>query len=91
MGRAAGRIQKIWEVRQIEEMAVWDEKGSVGMGGRLCKKIGVSTGFNEAEQHQRYSSHPKTQVRVVVHGDDFTFAGTESDLRKIGGEDARVV
>ena len=26
--------------------------------------------------------HPKTQVRVVVHGDDFTFAGTESELRK---------
>ena len=40
MGRAAGRIRKIWEVRQIEEMAVWDEKGSVGMGGRLRKKIG---------------------------------------------------
>ena len=35
-----GRIQKFWEVRQIEEMAVWDEKGSVGMGGRLRKKIG---------------------------------------------------
>ena len=30
---------KFWEVRQIEEMAVWDEKGSVGMGGRLRKKI----------------------------------------------------
>ena len=27
--------------------------------------------------------HSKTQVRVVVHGDDFTFAGTESELRKI--------
>ena len=24
-----------------------------------------------------------TQVRVVVHGDDFTFAGTESEVRKI--------
>ena len=27
--------------------------------------------------------HPKTQVRVVVHGDDFTFAGTESELKRI--------
>ena len=26
---------------------------------------------------------PETQVRVVGHGDDFTFAGTESELRKI--------
>ena len=24
--------------------------------------------------------HPETQVRVVVHGDDFTFAGTDSEL-----------
>ena len=28
------------EVRQVEEMAVRDENGSVGMGGRLCKKTG---------------------------------------------------
>ena len=28
------------ELRQIEEMAVWDEKSSVGMGGRLRKNIG---------------------------------------------------
>ena len=41
------------------------------------------TGFNEAEQHSTIFYHPKTQVRVVVHGDDFTFAGTESELRKI--------
>ena len=27
--------------------------------------------------------HPKTQVRVVVHGDDFTFAGAESELKRI--------
>ena len=40
MGRATERIQQIWEVRQVEEMAIRDEKGSVGMGGRLCKKIG---------------------------------------------------
>ena len=83
MGRAAGRIQKIWEVRQVEEMALRDEKGSVGMGGRLRKKTGGGRVFDVAEQHQRYSTHPKTQVRVVVHGDDFTFAGTESELRKI--------
>ena len=36
-------------------------------------------GFDEAEQLPRYFYHPKTQVRVIVHGDDFTFAGTESE------------
>ena len=27
--------------------------------------------------------HPQTHVRVVVHGDDFAFAATESELRKV--------
>ena len=27
--------------------------------------------------------HPQTHVRVVVQGDDFTFAATEPELRKI--------
>ena len=27
--------------------------------------------------------HPETPVRVVVHGDDFTFTRTQSDARKI--------
>ena len=33
-------FKKGWEVRLVEEMAIRDEKGSVGMGGRLCKKTG---------------------------------------------------
>ena len=40
-------FKKHWEVRQIAEMAVRDEKGSVGMGGRVRKKTGggwISTG-----------------------------------------------
>ena len=52
-------FQKNWEVRQVEEMAFRDEKGGVGMGGRLCKKTGEKTGFNEAVQHQRYSTIPR--------------------------------
>ena len=32
-------------------------------------------GFDLAEQHQRYSTIPRR--KCVVHGDDFTFAGTE--------------
>ena len=27
--------------------------------------------------------HPETQARVAMHGDDFTFARTESELRKV--------
>ena len=28
-------------------------------------------------------NHPKTHVRVVVHGDDFSFASTDSELMKM--------
>ena len=28
-------------------------------------------------------NHPTTNVRVVVHGDDFTFAATDSELGKM--------
>ena len=43
----------------------------------------VEDGFQRGRAASTIFYHPKTQVRVVVHGDDFTFAGTESELRKI--------
>ena len=30
--------------------------------------------------------HPRTHVRVVLHGGDITFAATESELRKTGSK-----
>ena len=42
----------------------------------------VGDGFRRSRAASTIFYHPKTQVRVVVHGDDFTFAGTESELRK---------
>ena len=42
----------------------------------------VEDGFRRGRAASTIFYHPKTQVRVVVHGDDFTFAGTESELRK---------
>ena len=43
----------------------------------------VDDGFRRGTAASTIFHHPKTQVRVVVHGDDFTFAGTESELRNI--------
>ena len=43
----------------------------------------VEDGFQRGRAASTIFYHPKTQVRVVVHGDDFTFAGTESELKKI--------
>ena len=42
---------------------------------------------NDGLQRGRVAStrfyHPETHVRVVVHGDDFTFAAKESALKKM--------
>ena len=46
----------------------------------------VEDGFQRGRAASGVFFHPKTQVRVVVHRDNFTFAGTESELRKIGSK-----
>ena len=43
----------------------------------------MEDGFRRGRAASSIFYHPKTQVRVVVHGDDVTFAGTESDLKRI--------
>ena len=43
----------------------------------------VEDGFRLGRVASTILYHSKTQVRVAVHGDDVTFAGTESELRKI--------
>ena len=42
----------------------------------------VEDGIRRGRAASTILYHPKTQVQVIVHGDDFTFAGTESELRK---------
>ena len=43
----------------------------------------VEDGFRRGRAASTIFYHPKTQVRVVAHGDDLTFAGTESELKRI--------
>ena len=43
----------------------------------------VEDGFRRGRAASTIFYHPKTQERVVVHGGDFTFAGTESELKRI--------
>ena len=43
----------------------------------------VGEGLRRGRAAPTFFYHPKTLVRVVVHGDDFTFAGTEPELKKI--------
>ena len=48
-----------------------------------CARKLVSDGFKRGALATTIFYHPETQVRVVVHGHEFTFAGPESELRKI--------
>ena len=44
----------------------------------------VNDGFQRGRAASTNIYHAKSHVRVVVHGDDFTFAATESQLRIMG-------
>ena len=43
----------------------------------------VDDGFERGRAALTTFYHPRSHVRVVVNGDDFTFAATESELRKL--------
>ena len=43
----------------------------------------VNDWFQRGRAASTISYHPETHVRVVVHGDDFTFAATDSELGKM--------
>ena len=43
----------------------------------------MNDGYQRGRAASKMFCHPQTRVRVVVHDDDFTFAATESELRKM--------
>ena len=70
-----GRYAKLKSVHGMRKAASgWEDD----YARRLVKDI-----FRRRRAAPTTFYHPKPQVRVVVHGDDFTFAGTEPELKKI--------
>ena len=71
-----GRYAKLkrWLFRMRKAASGWEDD--------YARRL-VEDGFQRGRAASTIFYHPKTQVRVVVHGDDITFAGTESELRKI--------
>ena len=59
------------------------EANRVGVGRRLLTKTDDGRRGRAAPT---IFFHPQMQVRVVMHRDDFTFAGTQSELWKIKSE-----
>ena len=51
----------------------------------------VAEGFKRGRGAPTVFYNEKTMVRVVVHGDDFTFSGTKVELAKMRKKMGRVV
>ena len=67
MGRAARRTEKIGRYAKLKRWLHGMRKVASGWEDDYARRL-VEDGF---------------QVRVVVHGDDFTYAGTESEFKKV--------
>ena len=57
-------------------------KAASGWKNDYAKRL-VGDGFQRGRGASTIFYHPKTHVCVAVHGDNFTFAATESELRKV--------
>ena len=82
VGRATGRIQKNWRYAKLKRWLYGMRKAASGWEDDYARRL-VEDVFRPGRAAPTIFNHPKTQVRVVVHGDDFTFASTESELKRI--------
>ena len=82
MGGVVRRILGVWKVCEVEEVAVRDEEGGGRLEGGLCEEDGERR-IQEGRGAPTVFYNESTMVRVVVHGDDFTFSGTKVELDKM--------
>ena len=76
MGRTARGIQSTWKKTPDE----WHETSGVGVES-FVRQL-VSNGYRRGRAVPTIFYYPVTDVRVDLHGDDFTLSGTEVELRK---------
>ena len=69
----------MWETQAV---AVRHEASGELMGGRLLGQVGGPRD-GEGVANPTAFCHPGKEMRCVVHGDDFTFLGWESDLEEM--------
>ena len=75
-------FKKIGRYAKLKRWLYGMRKAASGWEDDYARRL-VEDGFRRGRAASTIFYHPKTQVRVVVHGDDFTFAGTESELKRI--------
>ena len=82
MGRVARCVRRTRKVREVEDMALRHEDSHVGVGDDNSRRLTVD-GVRRGRAAPTIFIFPDKQVRVVVRGDDFTFAGTDLELETI--------
>ena len=82
MGRAARRVEKIGRYAKLKRWLYGMRTAASGWEDDYARRL-VEDGFQRGRAASTIFYHPKTQVQVVVHGDDFTYAGTESELNNV--------
>ena len=82
MGRADRRIEKNGRYAKLKRWLYGMGTAASGWEDDYAGRL-VEDGFQRGRAASTIFYHPNTQVRVVVHGDDFTYAGTESELNNV--------
>ena len=75
-------FKKFGRYAKLKRWVYGMRKAASGWEDEYARRL-VEDGFRRGTAASAIFYHPKTQVRVVVHGDDFTFVGTESELKRI--------
>ena len=79
--RVAARVSRLRPFCEDQALAVWHEEG----GEKNYAEKLAAVGFKGSRAAPTTFYNPATKVRLVVHGDDITFSGTQVELEKIRG------
>ena len=60
------------------------QKAAISWEKKYAEKL-AAVGFNKNRAAPTAFYNPPTKVRLVVHGDDFTFSGTQVELERMRG------
>ena len=80
--------KEMWKWGRFARLKRWlygMRKAAVGWEEDYAAKL-VGAGFRRGIGAPTVFFNPKTKVRVVVHGDDFTFAGERRELEEVRGK-----
>ena len=82
--RVAARVSLYGRVARIRRWLYGMRKAAISWEKNHAEKL-AAVGFKGSRAAPTTFYNPATKVRLVVHGDDFTFSGTQVELERIRG------